>query len=217
MKSKITFFSLVLVVTILIFILGRHFYLKSEKERSSIVQETNSSYFVRDHSPVYGNKDAKVTLVEFLDPECETCRKMYPVVKLLMKKYEGKIKLVVRYAPFHKNSKQAIAVLESARMQGKYWETLGVMFKYQPVWADHHNPKPELVFNYLPEAGVDVAKVKENLNNPSIQYIINTDMQDLQRLEVRATPTFFVNGKPLEQFGVEYLYKLVDSEVSANY
>ena len=64
-----------------------------------------------------GPDDAKVVLVEFLDPECEACRAFHPFVKQLMADYSGKIKLVVRYAPFHGSSKYVVRVLEAARLR----------------------------------------------------------------------------------------------------
>ena len=94
--------------------------------------------------------------MEFLDPECESCRELYPYVKQIMAKHKDRVRLVIRYAPFHPNSEFAIRILESLRLQGKYWEGLELLFEHQPEWGSHHNPKPELIWGLLPELGVDV-------------------------------------------------------------
>ncbi|MBH49104.1 MAG: disulfide bond formation protein DsbA [Halobacteriovorax sp.] len=167
----------------------------------------------RDYSPTLGPDDAKVTLVEFLDPECESCRAFYPFVKELMAKYPNDIRLVVRYAPFHGNSKFAIKILEAARKQNKYWEALGVLFYFQPQWGDHHNPQPELIWNYLPQAGIDVEQIKKDMDDPKFVEIIEQDVSDVKDLGVRATPSFFVNGKPLTEFGFNQLQALIESEL----
>ena len=73
-----------------------------------------------------------LSISEFLDPECESCRMFAPKVKKLVEMYHGQVKLVIRYAAFHKNSKHAIRVLEATRKQNKYKESLNLLFDYQP-------------------------------------------------------------------------------------
>ncbi len=63
-----------------------------EKQPREIRQE-----LIREDSQVLGPKDAPVTLVEFLDPECESCKAFFPIVKDMLKNYEGRIYFVVRY------------------------------------------------------------------------------------------------------------------------
>ena len=79
------------------------------------------------------------------------------------------------------------------------------MFKYQPEWENYHNPKPELIFYYLLELDIDIEKLKEDMNDPEIERRIAQDLSDLRKLNVRGTPTFFVNGKSPEGFGIEFL------------
>ncbi|MDD0851718.1 thioredoxin domain-containing protein [Halobacteriovorax sp. GB3] len=200
-----------------LFLVGVKVYDSMEQEKFETMSKEKTQLFVRDYSPVFGDKEAKVTLIEFLDPECESCRAFYPAVKQLMKFYEGKLKLVVRYAPFHRNSVHAIKVLEATRKQDKYWESLEILFKYQPMWASHHDPKPEKVFDILPDVGVDIAKLKEDMKDPKLEEILKQEVSDLKMLGVRATPTFFVNGRPLEKFSFDHLRELVDSEVKKFY
>jgi len=195
------------------FTFGTYSYNKSEKERVEALAHERSQLFVRDHSPVLGSDSAKVTLVEFLDPECESCRMFYPLVKDLLVEFEGKVRLVIRYAPFHHNSDFAVRLLEAARKQDLYWEALEVFFKNQPTWGDHHAPKPELLWSYLKDVGVDVEKVKNEINDPAIEKLIQQDLADGKKLGVRRTPAFFANGKPLQRFGLEELRQLIKSEL----
>lgn len=203
----------VLIVLLAIFAGGAYFYQVQKAKKMQFLANKNFSLFVRSHSPRMGDSDAKVFMVEFLDPECEACRMIYPYVKELMKIYKGKVQLVVRYAPFHGNSEFAVRILEAARKQGKYWETMEIMFKHQPEWGNHHHPNPELIWDLLPQVGVDAEQVKKDMNDPAIDNILKQDVEDLQALEVRRTPSFFVNGKPLEKFGPEYLRALIDSAI----
>jgi protein-disulfide isomerase len=179
--------------------------------------QNNSSTFVRDHSMTLGSDDAKVYLVEFMDPACETCAAFSPYVKQMMKNNPGKIKLVLRYAPFHDGAEYFVKILEAARKQGKYWETLDVMFKSQASWASHHNPQPKKIWQFLPKAGLDLAKIRKDMNDPAFVKLIEQDLADAKTLNVKKTPGYFVNGKPLKTFGYKQLYKLIESEIKAKY
>lgn len=191
------------------FLAAYKIYKTSEAAKYGHIVDSNFKKFVPDHAPKLGPDSAKVFLVEFLDPECESCREFYPYVKMIMNEFDGNVQLVVRYAPFHGNSIFIIKIIEAARMQGKYWETLELLFQHQPEWGSHHAPKPELVWNYLPQLGLDIDKLKKDMESPEIQKIIEKEIEDGKELGVRMTPSFFVNGKPLESFGYEQLRDMV--------
>jgi len=193
-----------------------YLFKKNKQLQVAEIASQNTDVFVRPHSPIFGPKDAKVTVVEFMDPECESCRAFYPLLKHIMRKYEGEARLVIRYVPFHQNSRFAIAILEASKKQGKYWETLELLFKTQPAWGDHHNPKPELIWNYLPQLGLNIDQLKNDIQDPIIPNIIETDFNDAKTLEIRGTPTFFVNGKMVMEFGSSYLEEAIQQALSAN-
>ncbi len=217
MKNKIAIFGASALALVILFILGARAYKKGQMEAYSFLAIGNSEVFVRAHSPIYGQKEAKVYITEFLDPECESCRRFYPEVKELLNKYQGKVQLAVRYATFHKNSELAVRALEAAKMQGKYWESLSLLFEKQPEWGNHQNPKPELIFVYLKELGLDIERLKTDMQRDEINKILMIDEQDMIKLGVRGTPTFFVNGRPLESFGMEFLEKAVNEEIDKLY
>lgn len=179
--------------------------------------QNNIEALVRAHSPVYGNPDAKVTIVEFFDPACETCRIFYPIVKRMVNSSFGQVRLVVRYAPLHKGSDTAIKILEAARKQDKYWEVVEKTFAHQPQWAAHGNPQPELIWDVIKDTGLDVAKAKADAASPEIEQLLRQDLADMMALKVDKTPGFFVNGRPLEDFGNEQLKALIQEEVRLAY
>jgi protein-disulfide isomerase len=217
MKNKLFAIIGVSVTLLVLFFVGSKIYKNSEIDRLGFLAQDNAKLFIPDHSPVFGDEDAKVIITEFLDPECESCRRFAPKVKEIIKMYKGKVKLVVRYAAFHKNSVHAIKVLEATRKQNKFWESLSLLFEYQPAWANHHNPQPQLVFTYLPELGVNIKQLKKDMEDPEIIKNMEQDAKDLKELKVRGTPAFFINGKPLEKFGIGELYQAVDGEVKKHY
>jgi len=214
-KQIIVFFSSIFLI--LLFTLGVYIYKSQQAKKIGFMARENASIFVREYSQTLGRDDAKVYLVEFSDPACETCSAFYPFVKKLMVVNPGKIKLVVRYAPFHDGADYFVKILEAARKQGKYWETLEVMYKTQRHWASHHNPQPQLIWKFLPSAGLDLEKIRNDMNAPEIEKLIKQDLADAKTLNVRKTPGFFVNGKPLQRFGRRQLKELVESEIRAQY
>lgn len=177
------------------------------------VAQNNSAALVRAHSPVYGNPAAKVTIVEFFDPSCETCRAFYPIVKGMVNSSFGQVRLVVRYAPLHQGSDTAVKILEAARQQGKYWEAVEKALTHQPQWASHGNAQPELIWEFIADIGLDVAKAKSEANNPAIDELLRQDVADMKALKVGGTPGFFVNGTPLHDFGAPQLKSLVAQEL----
>ena len=179
--------------------------------------EDNAETFVRPYSPTLGSEEAKVYLVKFSDPACETCAAFSPYGKQALEAFPGKIKFVLRYAPFHKGSEDVVRILEAARKQDKFWETLDLLYKKQSNWTQNHRVIISRVWPLLPEVGLDVERVRADMNDPEITKIVEQDLADARALGVRRTPGFFVNGKPLEPFGARPLVELIRSELRIQY
>ena len=209
------------IITSLILILGFWFgasLLKERRtERFGFLAQEQASTFVRPHSPTLGSEDAKVYLVEFTDPACETCAAFSPFVKQMMDRHPGKIRLVIRYAPFHGGSSDVVRVLEAARMQDKYWQTLDLLYRSQTLWTQNHQVRLDPIWQLLPPLGLDLKQLRADMNDPRITAIIEQDLADAETLGVRKTPGFFVNGRPLEPFGLEPLAELLAAELSKSY
>lgn len=214
---KYIIFGLACLVIFIGFLFASSYYKEQQADKFDFLAEKNRSTFIRGHSPTLGSDDAKVYLIEFTDPACETCAAFAPFVKQIMSAYPGKIKLVIRYAPFHQGADYFVKILEAAKKQGKYWETLDIMYKSQKYWASHHNPQPELIWRFLPQAGLDIGKIRQDMNDPAIVKIIEQDLADAKTLGVQKTPGFFANGKPLQEFGYRQLQHLIESELRAQY
>lgn len=205
------------LLAVLAFLLGAYFYSEQKNQKITPVVADNREALVRQHSPVYGNPAAKVTIVEFFDPACESCKAFYPIVKTLVNANFGRVNLVLRYAAFHKVSPEAVTILEAAKKQNAYWPVLEAMLAAQHVWASDENPKPELIWDYIKGTGIDIARAKADMNDPRFAQILKQDMADVATLKVTGTPTFFVNGKPLTVFGPDQLKALVGKEVRIAY
>lgn len=227
MRKEVKILGGIALAVVIAAIVGANYYRSSvQNERvttgnsNSIKGTINTETLVRPDSPTLGAADAKVTVVEFLDPECEACAAFAPVVKKLLKDYDGKIRLVVRYMPLHPNSLSAATFTEAAGEQGKYWQAQDMLFQKQPEWGTKHGPNAgppadinALFKKYAAELGLDMSKMDaafaENRYNSKIQR----DLKDGQTLGVRQTPTFFVNGRRLARFSEADLRALIDEEL----
>ena len=214
---KRTAFVAASVAIVLAFALAAWWYRERRAERLGFMAQDHAELFVRPHSPVRGAEDARVYLVEFTDPACEACASFSPAVKQFLDLHEGKLRLVVRWAPFHEGSADAVRVLEAARLQDRFWETLELLFRTQHLWTQHHRVNVDQVWPLLPQVGLDVERLRRDLADPRITAIIEQDLADAQALSVQRTPGFFVNGRPLEPFGSEPLAQLIAAQVRESY
>ena len=201
------------VVVVVAFVAGVVVFTSRSNQEVKQAVQSNGDALVRPHSPIFGNPAAKVTIVEFFDPSCETCRAFYPIVKRMVNASFGQVRLVVRYAPLHQGSDTAIKILEAARQQGKYWEALERAMATQPQWAAHDRAQPEMIWDLIGDIGLDMVKAKADANEPAIEQLLRQDIGDMQALQVNRTPGFFVNGTPLREFGDVQLKALVEQEL----
>jgi protein-disulfide isomerase len=216
MNRKILFVGSA-VVLLTVFIVGTLGYKSETTQQSTQAVERNQANLVRFYSPTLGNPDAKVHIVEFLDPACETCRSFYPYVKQIMAANPDKIRLSIRHVPFHNGSDYVVKVLEATKKQGKYWQALEAVLASQSYWTRNHTAQPDLVWKPLEGLGLNLEQVKVDLNAPDIAQRIAQDLKDAKSLNVTKTPTFFVNGRPLPSFGLEQLQNLVKEALLGAY
>ena len=179
--------------------------------------QDNAETFVRPYSPTLGSDDAKVYLVKFSDPACETCAAFSPYGKQALEAYPGKIKFVLRYAPFHKGSEGVVRISKPLRSRTSFGKRWNCSTREQSDWTQNHRVIISRVWPLLTEVGLDVERVRADMNDPEIAKIVQQDLADARALGVRRTPGFFVNGKPLEPFRSASLVELIRSELRIQY
>ena len=179
------------------------------------VPEELQARLVRPDSPVMGPQNAPVTIVEFLDPACEACRAYAPVVKQIQFLHPNEVRVVARFADFHPGSDEAIRILLAAREQGKFETVLAALFDGQEQWASHHSPDVAEAWKMAIASGLNEARARKVASSAEVSRRLGEEADDIVALRVSRTPTFYVNGKLLENFGAEQLMALVNAEVKA--
>ncbi|MFB4294140.1 DsbA family protein [Nonomuraea sp. ATR24] len=144
--------------------------------------------------------DGKVTLVEFLDFECEGCLAYYPAVEELREDYAGKVTFVARYFPMpgHFNGERAARAVEAAAAQGAFEAMYRRMYETQPQWGEKRVPADETFRGFAKDLGLDLAAWDRAYDDPATLARIRKDMADGRALGVQGTPTFFLNGTRIE-------------------
>jgi protein-disulfide isomerase len=216
MNRKILFIS-VAVLLVLAFAVAMVLFQEQKTSQQSASVSQNLILIERKGAPIKGPNDAKVTIVEFFDPACGTCRDFHPLTKQLIDKYPGKVRVMLRYAPLHPGSDQVVKMLEAARYQGKFWQALELLFGNQHRWVINHTSQPMRALALLNSLNMDQDKFTADMERPEVAQTIQQDVRDGQTLNVRATPEFFVNGRPMSSFGYEPLSKLVKAAVADAY
>jgi protein-disulfide isomerase len=224
MRKEVKVLALIAIVVVVAAVLGAGYYRKSvQGVRRPAAGADNT--LVRPDSPALGPADAPVTVVEFLDPECESCGAFHPTMKRILNDYRGKVRLVVRYMPFHPNSVPAATLTEAAGEQGKYWEMQELLFRRQSEWGEIHGhgghaapavrrEQPSVLFErYAAELGLDVERVRAAVAANRYAAKVERDRRDGQTLGVTRTPTFFVNGRQLARFSQQDLRALIEEEL----
>ncbi len=215
--KKSTLFISAAVILIAAFVVGVLVFKSDRVEEAQQLATEFKSALVRMHSPVYGAADAKVEIVEFLDPACGTCRDFYPRVKQLVDDHAGQVRVVLRYAPFHPNSDQVVAMIYAAGKQGKHLEALEALLATQDDWVANHVSNPDRAWTQLEGLGLNMDQLRADMNAPEMSAWVRQDMDDTTSMKVTATPEYFVNGKPLPTWGWAQLVTLVNEALAGAY
>jgi protein-disulfide isomerase len=211
--SKKAIFISVAGILLLAFVMASVIYRNHQSALQSASGGRDQGIAERQGAPVKGPMDASVTIVEFFDPACGTCADFYPLVKKLIDQYPGKVRVMMRYAPLHTGSDEVVKMLEAAHLQGKFFQALELLFDNQQRWVVNHVSQPVSARGILNGLALDHERLTTDLNQPEVTRTIQQDVQDGNALGVKATPEFFVNGRPLPSFGYEQLARLVKEAV----
>jgi|JI8StandDraft_1071087.scaffolds.fasta_scaffold197230_1 protein-disulfide isomerase len=185
--------------------------------RRSPTKATSRPGLASEHAPTLGAANAKVHIVEFLDPACETCAVFFPLIKRMLADHPDRIRLSVRHVPFHRGSDEIVRLLEASRQQDRYWQTLEALLASQGHWAANHTARTDLALQALAPVGLDLARLQADMRAPEVDQRIAQDRRDAEALQVSKTPEYFVNGRQMASFGRQQLQDLIREELQRAY
>ncbi len=146
-------------------------------------------------SPVKGNVNAKITIIEFADFECRFSKRGHDTMNEILNTYPKETRLVFKHFPLaiHKQAEPAARAAWAAQRQGKFWEFQEVLFREQEKLSD---PASADVFfsETAKKLGLNVNKFKADAASEEATSAIKVDMELATKSEVKGTPQFFING-----------------------
>ena len=168
---------------------------------NEVQSATEQNGQIGDH--VYGNKNAKVVLVEYGDFQCPGCASAAPTLKAIKEKYGENLAFIFRHKPLvgtNPNALSAAATAEAAGLQGKFWEMHDKLFENQQSWGQLTGQQRTDYFVGLAESlALDVNKFKVDIEDPNIRKKIDFDSNLANKAGITGTPALFLNGESVDK------------------
>lgn len=164
-----------------------------------------------------GEKNAKVTLIEYADFQCPACAAYHPLVNQILTDYKDKIYYSYRIFPLtniHPNSHISAQAAYAAKVQGKFFEMSDLLFNNQTDWAELPDPRSIFV-GFAKKLNLDVAKFQKDMDSDAAKNYVNDSEKRALSLGVNSTPTFFINGTQIKNpQNYDGFKKLIDDELT---
>ncbi len=146
-----------------------------------------------ENSPLFGDVNAPVKIVEFTDFECHFCGQVQPVLQQVLQTHPKEVSLVFKSFPLvmHPHAYTAHLAVMCANEQGKFWEYRNTLFQNQRALK-----RVDLVA-YAAQQGLNLEAFTQCLDEEKYASKIEADFNEGVRTGVMGTPTFFINGRPI--------------------
>jgi len=182
--------------------------LPKDPEKSEALATSGSAPVIHvEHAPTKGPASASITFVEFSDLECSYCVDAARTVDQLIAAYPGQIRLFFKHYPLatHKHSLLAHQAALAAGDQGKFWEMHNLIFASQDKLA-----REDLIAK-AKQLDLDMARFTKDLDSHRFSQVVESDLQEGDRLGVDGTPFFFVNGHAISgAVGLDDFKRVID-------
>lgn len=155
---------------------------------------------------VEGQGKTGVTLVEYGDYECPVCGAYYQTVKQVAQQYDQQIHFQFRNFPLtsiHPNAFAGARAAEAAALQGKFWQMHDALYENQDPaghsgWVASSDPLNAYFVDFAQQIGLNVNQFKQDFASSKVNNSVNADLTEANKLNLNGTPTFFLDGKQLD-------------------
>lgn len=162
------------------------------------------------NTPLRGDANAPVTLLEFADYECPYCQQVEPLLKRIEDEFKGKVAVGFKDfpLPMHPNAPKAAEAAHCAGAQGKYWDYHDLLFEKKQL-------APEALKAYARDLKLDTAKFDSCLDTGAMKTVVGAHTTEAQSLVLQGTPTILVNGRQIGELSYDKLRGAILEELSA--
>lgn len=160
------------------------------------LQPANENELVANNNTVLGFKEARVTIVEFLDYNCPYCKQISPNLKNLIDGNKNKVRVVLKHLPLvqlsgHESSYLAAQAAQTANRFNKGTEMHNALIEASKI-------DQEFILNTARNLEINIEEFEKLLNSDEIKKEVDADIEIANKLQVRGTPTIFINGKRVD-------------------
>jgi protein-disulfide isomerase len=157
----------------------------------AVLKESAKEIYRRPGSPVAGNPNGDITVVEFFDYNCGYCKRAFADIAKLIEK-DPKVRLVLKELPIlSKGSEEGSRVALAAKMQGKYWEA------HRALLSIRGEVNEQTALRAVEKLGVDMARLRKDMDSPEVKAEIDLVRALAQRMGVQGTPHFLVGDRSI--------------------
>ena len=168
---------------------------ETPQKQTEITKIQSLSVFTDNASPILGNPNAPITMVEFGDYQCTFCSKFFhetenPIITNYIK--TGKVKILFKdYIILGQDSINAANAAHCANDQKLFWEYHSMLYNN---WAGENTGWADLahLHEFANTLGLDMDVFSTCMSDLKWNELVNLSSKDGQKLGVSGTPTFFV-------------------------
>lgn len=170
---------------------------------------SGNSYFLGTDKPV-------VTIVEFSDFACPYCAKAHTILKKIINRYPGKIKIVYRDLPLHENSIDLSMAARCAGEQNMFWEMHDQLYVNQDSLTATGDDLKTIIYSLAGSIGLNAATFDSCYQEKKYLSDIRIDYADANTLSLKGTPSWFINNKLISGYiPEEDFLKLLDTYLAS--
>jgi protein-disulfide isomerase len=181
------------------------------KTRVTIRLEPPRQTVAFEGHPAKGPKDAPVEIVEFSDFQCPFCQAAHRTVEQVLKTYGDRVRFAYRHFPLpnHPDARPAAQAAYCADQQGQFWAFHDRLFQNPDKLTDAD------LKEHAAATGIDATKFSACIASAEAKDAVDLDVKDANSAGVKATPTFFINGRTLEGAQpFDEFKRLIDEELA---
>lgn len=180
---------IIAVLVIVGIIAGASFF---GKDKEVVVGSTSNNWS--------GQEQGVITVTEYADFQCPACASFFPIVAQVKEQFKDKVRFEYKHFPLvkiHPNATSAHRAAQAAAVQNKFWEMHDLLYQNQQSWQGSSNAA-SIFEQYASEINLDMTKYATDVASSDVLAAINADLEAGKQLNVNSTPTFFVDGKQVE-------------------
>ncbi|MEC7489792.1 MAG: DsbA family protein [Pseudomonadota bacterium] len=180
------------------------------KAEKNVLVSNHTAIYSDPSSPVGGNPNGDVSVIEFFDYGCGVCKRIHPIVEELIKTDRGIRRIYKEWPILGPDSVRAARAAIASRQQNKYSEFHNVLM------TEISGLSESAIMAKAKSVGINTRQLKREMNNPKIDKIIRQNYTVAEKLKLNGTPAFVIGDKVIRGgLNLESLRAIV-KEVRAN-